>query len=442
MRFEVTCLLGLAVSLHGLAGIDAANQGKTRGTTMKQQEGQGVSGEGNNENRKLRLDRKLNKKKKKKSHVKDGAYADDDDYYHENDDDYSDEAEEEELAVEDDESSCEMNMKEMISMIPRAMEPPINGMMGGTERPKIVLAQDIDYPPYATLGDADDDFPLDGFGASVAYGLESVCNIDIVLTQIDWSDCWGSNEIGAGLMAGEVHGCMTYTHTAGVRNRYLEFSSPILNMNKPAGILTRLDNGVPAVDGSSNLSGITVVDVVGWAPTSDTLSLNTNGCTGETFTGFTTIDPTVDTGRANDDALQTLLNGDADAIWIYADQAYSYSCAKNPDNDPVLDEFDCTLWDGLGSTFAYVQTGLYDYSRAGTTLSISKVGSGLSDILNPCIEEFLTTEEYYDACVKWGLSDDCFENEFFTTSEPKTDAFYSTTSDLTTSCEDGYCSCP
>ena len=114
----------------------------------------------------------------------------------------------------------------------------------------------------------------------------------------------------------EFHGCYSYTHTKGVRNRYLEFTSPIIN-GKPAGILTRLDaDGKPVIDGDSDLDGVAVVDVQGWAPTADTLAMVVNPCTGEKFSGYTMIVPTVTDGTPNDNALKTLLKGDADAMWV------------------------------------------------------------------------------------------------------------------------------
>jgi len=64
---------------------------------------------------------------------------------------------------------------------------------------------------------------------------------------------------------------MTYTHTRGQRPRFMEFSRSILGLNKPAGLLTRISGGVPAVNGASTLNGLKVADVNGWAPTADTL---------------------------------------------------------------------------------------------------------------------------------------------------------------------------
>eukprot|EP00971_Amphidinium_carterae_P061913 1226160-Amphidinium_carterae.1 len=65
---------------------------------------------------------------------------------------------------------------------------------------------------------------------------------------------------------------MTYTHTQGIRNQYAEFGDGILEVNKAAGLLTLLnENGVPMVTGQSDLSGLNIVDVAGWAPTADGL---------------------------------------------------------------------------------------------------------------------------------------------------------------------------
>jgi hypothetical protein len=180
-------------------------------------------------------------------------------------------------------------------------------------KPKVILAQDTNYPPYTSLGE---DLGISGFGPDFARGLTEVCSIDIVLVETAWSNCWGSNKIGPGLLNGDYHGCTTYTNTKGVRNRYLEFSAPILAMNKAAGILTRLEGGVPVVDGMSSLSGVNVGDVVGWAPTADVLITSTNQCTGETFSGFTLVQNDGTDGFENDVALKQLLDGGVDALWI------------------------------------------------------------------------------------------------------------------------------
>jgi len=123
----------------------------------------------------------------------------------------------------------------------RVFEPPIPGVMPGRNKPKVILAQDIDWPPYAYIATPPEgDLEVAGFGHDVAKGLESVCDIEVVTRQTAWSQCWdgSSTAIGSDLDNGVFHGCMTYTHTAGVRNRYMDFSYGILSANKPAGILT------------------------------------------------------------------------------------------------------------------------------------------------------------------------------------------------------------
>lgn len=317
--------------------------------------------------------------------------------------------------------------------------PPLPGVCNNDlKKPKVILAQATDYPPYTSIGD---DLDLSGFGPDFARGLEEVCNIDIVLVETDWSNCWGSNKIGSGLLNGDYHGCTTYTNTKGVRNRFLEFSAPITGINKAAGIITRLVGGVPVVDGQSSLSGINVGDVVGWAPTSDVLSISTNLCTGEFFSGFTLVENSeTSSASENDAALKQLLDGDVDALWIYADQAASYKSACDENTNQ---QWDCSMWSKFGTDFAYIQTGIYDYMNSGTTLAISKKGSGLAEALNPCIKAFIETESYKDLCTKYDLEADCFPNKFFdTTSDEEVKDYNKPSNELTTSCSDGYCPCP
>ena len=107
--------------------------------------------------------------------------------------------------------------------------PPLPGVSNDGYRPKVILAQALDYPPYTSLGT---DLGISGFGPDFARGLEDVCEVDVTLVETAWSECWGDKKIGNGLLSGHYHGCTTYTGTKGVRNRYLEFSSPILAMNK------------------------------------------------------------------------------------------------------------------------------------------------------------------------------------------------------------------
>jgi hypothetical protein len=83
------------------------------------------------------------------------------------------------------------------------------------------------------------------------------------------------------------------------------------------------------VSPQDNLSGKTVVDVVGWgpprpvgahwAPTADTFGIVENKCTKARFEGYTMKTPkelgVTLTGNANDDAMKALREGKADAIW-------------------------------------------------------------------------------------------------------------------------------
>ena len=223
---------------------------------------------------------------------------------------------------------------------------------------------------------------------------------------------------------------------------FLEFSEPILNLNKPAGLISRLRaDGTPVINSTSSLQGVRVVDVVGWAPTADGLHFVTNFCTNQKFSGFQIVAPTYSTGNANEDALLTLLNGDADAMWVYADQAKNYRCS--PGVDGV--SWNCTRWtDGFGKNFAYVHTGMYTYAYGGTTLSMSKRGSGLKQILDPCITKFKDTKSYYDICRDNGLDHSCYKNAFFPAQEEAsyaTPPYETKTNELTTTCADGYCPC-
>ncbi|KAJ1444601.1 hypothetical protein M885DRAFT_594199 [Pelagophyceae sp. CCMP2097] len=328
------------------------------------------------------------------------------------------------------------------------------GVLKGTTRTKVVVGQDVDWPPYAYIGTPpESDYGVAGFGHDIAMGMAELCDIDFTFVQADWADCWDDGKIGPGLLNGYYHACATYTHTTGERPRQLEFSHAILDANKPAGILTRIDSdGVPAVSGMSDLSGKTIVDVIGWAPTADGLALVTNQCTGEPFTEYTIISPTVVTGEANDNALAsseandkrqttnaTLLNGDADAMWVYADQAENYDCG-DVDADPT---WDCDLWAGFGTTFAYVQTGLSGHSYNGTTLTIAKKGSGLAEaIINPCLDKYIYTEAYFDVCEKHGLTASCYRNDFFP-EDVGTDVVVPElpTDEQAGPCSSGYCAC-
>ena len=123
---------------------------------------------------------------------------------------------------------------------------------------------------------------------------------------------------------------------------------------------------------------------------------------------------------------------------VDADQAAKYKNACDTDSNQT---WDCTMWSRFGTDFAYVQTGIYDYMNSGTTLAISKKGSGLANILNPCIEAFIKTKSYKDLCTKYGLEGDCFQNEFFDVKNEVKMPYSKPANELNTSCSDGYCPC-
>lgn len=321
-------------------------------------------------------------------------------------------------------------------------EPAVTGMMPGTTKPKIILAQDIDWPPYAYLAEPPEgDLTTGGIGRDIAMGMASMCNLDVTVIEAKWSECWSGGRTGEELKMGIYSGCTVYTHTHGQRARQLEFTHPILDDKIPAGILTRLVNGAPVINGKHNLNGVKIMDVTGWAPTADTLPIATNPCTGQKFAGFVmhasaTVNP-------NDDALAKLLDGTVDALWIMANQAKMYQCDGNG-NGPTgtTATWNCANWNKFGSEFAYVQTGLGEHALNGTTLGISKKGTGLSHVLNPCIEKFIKTKEYYDICVKHNMVSSCFKNAHFPNANAAHESWEKKANLLTSACNTGYCKCP
>ena len=144
-----------------------------------------------------------------------------------------------------------------------------------------------------------------------------------------------------------------------------------------------------------------------------------------------------------------LLDGTVDAVWIYADQANNYQCdpiSSSYGNNSESANWNCEMWGRFGTEFAYIQSGMNEHIVTGATLSLSKKGSGLPKILNPCLDSFKLTEAYKDICEKYNFLDQCFPNEFF----PDPDninivkPYRLPTSELEAkgfSCSDGYCNC-
>ena len=116
-----------------------------------------------------------------------------------------------------------------------------------------------------------------------------------------------------------------------------------------------------------------------------------------------------------------------------------FKFARSPRTDPPG-----ANWDGFGTTYAFIHMGLV-VQRNGTTVAMSKLGSGLNDALNPCIQTVLQTKEYQQLCQAGGHPVDmkCFTNEFFS-DEDVVRSIYATSQSKRTdtkTCADGYCTC-
>jgi ABC-type amino acid transport substrate-binding protein len=310
---------------------------------------------------------------------------------------------------------------------------------------KFYIGLDDNYPPYATR---DENGTHTGFGYDIAMGVNAVCpELDIEVVYTEWVNCWDGTGaepvLGKLLDNGTLHACATYTHTKGIRNEYADFSYGILNVNKAAGLLTMLNkDGTPVVNGNSDLDGVTVVDVAGWAPTADTIAFVNNFCTGELYSSKYTMKSAQanDVRNANDEAMHMLRHGEADAMFVYADQAHNYQCEAGTESEKA---WNCTLWKGFGTEYAYVQTGQFGYVFNGTTLALAKKGSGAVEKLNPCLDRYMLTQDYHDVCVKWHKEEECYPNEFFTAADKEHQyEFNKETSEHKGDCSNGYCPCP
>ena len=99
---------------------------------------------------------------------------------------------------------------------------------------------------------------------------------------------------------------------------------------------------------------------------------------------------------------------------MYADQAHNYQPKAG-----VEEDWNVTMWQGFGTDYAYIHTGMHAYSYNGTTLTMAPLGSGVAEIVNPCIQAFMETKDYYDVCSKHlGLYGSCYRNAFFPAEDP------------------------
>ena len=126
-------------------------------------------------------------------------------------------------------------------------------------------------------------------------------------------------------------------------------------------------------------------------------------------------------------AVQALKDGTCDALYIYSDTLKGELEKETP-----------ASWaSGFGTEISYIHTGLDQWSLNGTTFAISKKGSGLPALLNPCIDKVVQTAEYRAICEKYFSPTSCIggtdEILFYdATMDTRTDAY---------TCADGYCTC-
>jgi hypothetical protein len=354
-------------------------------------------------------------------------------------------------------------MSKEITPAEMAYVPPLPAIVPG-KKPKILLGYDM-WSPYVYINDAGD---LTGFGPEFIKLMQKsthpTCSwMDIRMVQDVWARCWNdlrgegstihpgnpwnTDTMGAGPNYGLYHGGITYTHLKGVRPRMGEFSYAITKASaQPSGVLVKLDaNGKPMVSPKSDLAGMKIIDVANYAPTIDTFALVQNWCNdGALFsTNVEFISPPQDGNRA---AMKLFKErSDVYLMYVYSDQAYDCAGASFKN--------DCAGWEGLGTEYAYIHTGL-DPNINGTTISFHKMNSGVNEALNPCIQAVMETRDYKNLCntperppVQMSTNmRKCFPNSYWTAEEIAANpahAWHSKQHQRTDSlsCKDGYCRC-
>lgn len=138
-----------------------------------------------------------------------------------------------------------------------------------------------------------------------------------------------------------------------------------------------------------------------------------------------------------------LLDGEADLVYIYSDQPKNIidQCKKGAQDEKT----NCTMWEQFGSAYAFVQTGKFGWVQNGTTLAMTKKGSGVDAALNSCIHKFMESKEYYDLCTKYPtLLHECYPNSHFPPMGDDQAPYLMPTDELAASnhtCATGYCPC-
>ena len=319
---------------------------------------------------------------------------------------------------------------------------------GPDGRLKVNLMMGGNYPPYDFL----ENLPgmpetQTGFGFEFAEEVCRIGGLDCRFVRDDYENCWTSTNVpGQGLLGDWYQACSTYTNTF-LRQTGVQFGAAF-TQGRSAGILTRLDpaTGSPVVPPGSNLSGVTVAVVGGWATNAESLRYLVNDCTGELFSGFTTVTPP-DANAGPDAAVQALLDGEVDAVYMYA------STIEDRSNPAVCALPTCNVdlyANRLGSSYAWIHTGIKDYQANGTTLAFTHQGSDLNTVLNPLVQEVIESEFYADLCNKYvvekGFDDiSCFPNQYTNNTAERIAPGSKTNTERKAEfqvCSSGYCPCP
>ena len=101
-----------------------------------------------------------------------------------------------------------------------------------------------------------------------------------------------------------------------------------------------------------------------------------------------------------------------------------------------------SIVEGFGTKFAYIHTGLNEWSHNGTVLAISRRGSGLPYLLNPCIDEIVRTPQYLDLCTKhFGSTATCIGGEGTDEDRDFDKPMNQRTGTDQNTCAEGYCPC-
>jgi hypothetical protein len=374
-------------------------------------------------------------------------------------------------SVYQDNACCTASLGNTVTGLEAARNaPPLPGIQPGAKS-KINLAYDI-WSPYIYLHDATKE-PT-GFGVEFVKLMQKsthpTCTmLDISMIQDQWSRMWfdstvcaitesgapSCNEIkklGDGVNYGLYHGGMTYTHLKGLRPRTGDFTWAITKpASQSSGILVKLNSdGEPKVSALSDLSGMKIVDVAGYAPTTDTFGNVQNHCNGQFFADPADITWVVPTETGNKAAMAAFKNdATIDLMWVYSGQAEACIGAGFQN--------DCEGWEGFGTEFAYLHTGLMA-NQNGTTIAFSKKNSGVNELLNPCIQHIMETKEYHDICTAplrppTDMSTNfavCYPNSFWNQTElameqqgtyQNNHVANSADSPADYACEHGYCQC-